>query len=192
MVPKQTFALRSVNYDCFKIINPLVGTTVSLGMKQLLATMPQVGRVEWIGVRPGRRESVNVLQSVTVSMEGLVGDRYRGKAGGPRMVTLIQDEHIATVASILKLKAIDPGLLRRNFVVSGINLQALKKRRVLIGEVILEVTGNCPPCSRMEENLGCGGYNAMRGHGGITATVIQGGRICCGDSVQCLAEATEA
>ena len=118
-------------------------------MKQMLATMPQVGRVEWIGIRPGRREPLKVLQSVNVSLEGLVGDRYRGKAGGPRMVTLIQDEHIRTVASILKLEAIDPGLLRRNIVVSGINLQALKKRRIQIGNAILEVTGNCPPCSRM-------------------------------------------
>ena len=159
-------------------------------MKQMLATMPQVGRVEWIGIRPGRREPLKVLQSVNVSLEGLVGDRYRGKAGGPRMVTLIQDEHIRTVASILKLEAIDPGLLRRNIVVSGINLQALKKRRIQIGNAILEVTGNCPPCSRMEENLGSGGYNAMRGHAGVTATVIFDGKIDCGDAVTCLAEST--
>ncbi|MDB4371081.1 MOSC domain-containing protein [Mariniblastus sp.] len=179
-----------MNCDLLKIKKRNVGNAVSLEMKQLLATMPQVGKVEWIGVRPGRREPLNVLPSVDVSMEGLVGDRYRGKAGGPRMVTLIQQEHIATVESILKIEAIDPGVLRRNVVVSGINLQALKKRRIQIGGAILEVTGNCPPCSRMEENLGGGGYNAMRGHGGVTATVIQEGTIHCGDSVMCLAEAT--
>ncbi len=179
-----------VKCDLLKIKKRNEGNAVSLEMKQLLATMPQVGKVEWIGVRPGRREPLDVLPSVDVSLEGLVGDRYRGKAGGPRMVTLIQQEHIATVASILNIEAIDPGLLRRNLVVSGINLQALKKRRIQIGGAILEVTGNCPPCSRMEENLGSGGYNAMRGHGGITATVIQGGTINCDDSVKCLTEAT--
>ena len=169
-----------------------VGSAVSLEMKQLMATMPQVGRVEWIGVRPGRREPLKNLQTVNASWEGLEGDRYRGKAGGPRMVTLIQQEHITTVASILKLEAIAPELLRRNIVVSGINLQALKKRRIQIGDAVLEVTGNCPPCSRMEENLGSGGYNAMRGHGGITATVIREGEIECGDTVECMAESVDS
>ena len=43
-----------------------------------------------------------------------------------------------------------------------------------------------PPCSLMEENLGPGGYNTMRGHGGITAAVVQEGEVKFGDSVELL------
>ena len=79
---------------------------------------------------------------------------------------------------------IDPQWTRRNLVVSGINLLAFNNKQFQIGEdLVLEMTGYCHPCTRMEENLGAGGYNAMRGHGGITAKVIRSGVISLGDEV---------
>ena len=151
-------------------------------IQQLIKNLPQTGKVEWIGVRPEKRKPLTVVESVAVLAHGLEGDHYAGRSGN-RSVTLIQKEHIDAVASLLHKDDIDPAELRRNIVVSGINLLALKGREFKIGTAILKMTGLCHPCSRMEENFGAGGYNAVRGHGGINASVISTGIINLQDKV---------
>ncbi len=159
-----------------RAINSLVKT-----LRALLTTLPQVGRVEWIGVRPARRAPVVKQEAVEARVEtGLHGDRY--DSSGKRQVTLIQAEHLTVLTSLLGT-AVEPATLRRNLVVERINVLALKNARFRIGEALLEGTGPCEPCSRMEDALGPGGYNAMRGHGGITACVLEGGWIRVGDAV---------
>jgi MOSC domain-containing protein YiiM len=98
-------------------------------------------------------------------------------------VTLIAEEALAAVAAYLRRERVEPALVRRNVLVRGVNLLALKGRRFALGGAVLEASGECHPCSRMEEALGPGGYNAMRGHGGITARVLEGGRVAVGDAL---------
>lgn len=152
-------------------------------IKQLIQNLPQQGRVEWLSIRPEKRKSLRVIDMVTVIENGLSGDHYAGRNGN-RSVTLIQQEHIAVIASLLHREKVDPQELRRNIVVSGINLLALKDREFKIGTAVLKMTGLCHPCSRMEETLGEGGYNAVRGHGGINARVISPGEIKLKDIVE--------
>ena len=154
-------------------------------IKDLYKIIPQKGNVEWIGVRKKKKEDLSVVKSIKVNKRtGIVGDHFKGSLSGKRQVTLIQQEHLNVISSILGAKKIDPKLTRRNIVVSGINLLSLKHQKFRIGSVILETTGICAPCKRMEENLGVGGYNAMRGHGGITANVIEEGEIKLGDKIE--------
>lgn len=160
------------------------GTTASPSFKGLIDTLPQRGKVVWIGVRPARAASMVALQEASIDPEqGLEGDRFSGAAGSPRQLTLIQHEHLAVIGSCLGRAPIEPALLRRNIVVSGLNLLALKGKRFQVGAAVLEWTGQCHPCSKMERLLGAGGYNAMRGHGGITARVVRAGRLQIGDPV---------
>ncbi len=154
-------------------------------IQALMNTLPQVGTLAWIGIRPEKKKSLVSVEQVEITEEaGLIGDHFSSTYSTKRQVTLIQREHLEAVASMMGKPSIDPGLTRRNLVIAGINLFALRNQKFRIGEVVLEGTGYCHPCSRMEENLGPGGYNAMRGHGGITARVIQGGAIRLGDKVE--------
>lgn len=148
----------------------------------------QPGTLQWIGLRPARREAMVMVDEVQAHEGlGLEGDRRckaphdtRGQ-GSARQVSLINAEHIEAVAKILGKDSIDPGLLRRNLVISGLNLQAIRYQRFQIGEAIFEATALCHPCSRMDKNLGPGGHAAMLGHGGLCAKVIQSGVIRIGD-----------
>ncbi|AUD02712.1 MOSC domain-containing protein [Spirosoma pollinicola] len=152
-------------------------------IKDLFDVFPRSGRVEWIGIRPERRVAVEAVDSIDVSeKKGILGDHYSGQSGN-RHVTLIQAEHLPVVAALTGRDVLDPAVVRRNIVVSGLNLLALKDHKIQIGDVVLQITGQCHPCSKMETALGPGGYNAMRGHGGMTAKVIQGGSLRVGDEV---------
>ena len=156
-------------------------------LQELVGRVPQVGTLEWIGLRPARRAAMQVVPMVEVDpTTGLAGDRY-AKAGGKRQVTLIQAEYLPVIAALLGTAEVQPEQLRRNLVVRGINLWSLQERQVRIGTtVVLEITGRCFPCSRMEHTLGPGGYQAARGHGGLTARVVTGGTIRAGDTVAVL------
>lgn len=156
-------------------------------LQVLFDTLPQAGCVEWIGLRPAPDAAMVTVTRVHAAPDsGLEGDRYQSRSGGSgkRQVTLIQHEHLATIAALVHRPSVTADMLRRNVVVSGINLLALKGKTFRIGEALLEYTGPCDPCSKMEALLGPGGYNAMRGHGGITARVLKQGNIAIGDAVR--------
>ena len=156
-------------------------------LARLFAQFPRAGQVQWIGLRPARDVPMREVDDVeALAGAGLVGDRYRS-GSGKRGVTLLQAEHLPAIAALSGHAQVLPRLLRRNLLVSGIPLLALKGRRFRVGEVVLEGTGPCEPCSRMEAALGPGGYNAMRGHGGLTARIVGGGRLRVGDVVEALA-----
>ncbi|RMA43442.1 MOSC domain-containing protein [Rhodophyticola porphyridii] len=150
-------------------------------LSTLTARHARDGRLDWIGLRPARRAGMISVQRVGISETGLDGD-HRTKPG-KRAVTLVQAEHLPVIAAFAGLEAVTPQMLRRNLMISRINLAALRGRILTLGAARLRITGPCAPCSRMEEALGPGGYTAMRGHGGWTAEVVTPGTVQIGNAV---------
>ena len=154
-------------------------------LASLTARFPRPGRITWIGLRPARRSAMQAVDRAQAALSGLAGDHARA---GKRAVTLIQAEHLPVIAALAGLSEVSPETLRRNLVVSGLNLSATRGRVLAIGAARLRVTGPCAPCSRMEHALGPGGYNAMRGHGGWCAEILASGDIETGAPVTVLAD----
>lgn len=142
------------------------------------------GRVEWLGVRPGRGAPMAARARVeALADRGLAGDHASLRRGRPRQVTLIRAEHVARLRGPGR-RPPPPALLRRNVVVSGLDLDALVGRRFRVGAALLEGVGGCPPCRAMDAALGPGGRAAMRGLGGLCARVVAGGAIRLRDAVR--------
>lgn len=148
-------------------------------MRQMMRRLVRNGQVSWIGLRPARRIDVVAVDAAMIGPEGLEGDHGRP---GKRAVTLMQGEHLDVIAAFLGRK-VRPEDVRRNILITGANLAAFRKSQIRIGTCVLMVEGPCPPCSRMEEGLGHGGYSALRGHGGFYASVVTPGRVALGCEV---------
>ena len=143
------------------------------------------GKLEWIGLRPAHYHAMqSVSQSQALAGLGLEGDHRSSKTpGSGRQITVISREYISQIAHFTGRQTVAPDLLRRNLVISGINLTALRFQRFQIGDALFEATALCHPCSRMDKALGQGGLVAMLGHGGLCAKIITGGTINVGDTV---------
>lgn len=144
------------------------------------------GRIEWIGLRPERKaELVEVDNVLAVAERGLEGDHRMSKTpGSGRQITIISREFIEQIEGHLGKSGITPNELRRNIVVSGVNLNALRRQRFWLGNALIEATALCHPCSRMESTLGPGGVAAMIGYGGLCAKIIETGNLAIGDAVR--------
>jgi MOSC domain-containing protein YiiM len=166
-------------------------------LRELTQQFASEGRIEAIILRPARGEpAVVVAEARAEPGRGLLGDRRAnavrsGRQSSKRELTLFQAEHLPVVANWCGLTELQPTRLRRNLVVSGLNLIGMRSPfpDVLLewavgDEVIIQVTGPCEPCSKMAVELGEGSYNSLRGHGGMTARILSGGVIRVGDRVR--------
>ncbi|MBO6575680.1 MAG: MOSC domain-containing protein [Rhodothermales bacterium] len=150
------------------------------------------GRIEAIFIAADRGAPMqSVAEARAVAGRGLVGDRYYANAGslsrwaGPkRELTLISTEALEELnRQGVPLTAADS---RRNVLVSGIELNALVKQRIRLGEIDVKGVRLCQPCKYLERKTGITVLPAMIGRGGLRVQILSDGLIRVGDPVDVL------
>lgn len=107
---------------------------------------------------------------------GIRGDRFYGKVSKlASAVSFLAAEAVEAVEDELGLArgAIDPRLARRNVVVRGVDLNALRHNDFTLdsgdGPIAFTAAGETSPCAWMDDRLALGARDALRGRGGLRA-----------------------
>ena len=133
-------------------------------------------------------EAHSTMEEVTVTEidveTGLEGD-WRGTVKHRQVTVLARESWDAACDA---LRQAPPWTLRRaNLLVEGVPLRESAGQRLRIGGVLLEITDECGPCTRMDAQLdGLTAVLKVDWRGGVTCRVIEGGAIAVGDPVESL------
>jgi MOSC domain-containing protein YiiM len=107
-----------------------------------------------------------------------------GRPGSNRQVSLIDRE-------TLDKFGLAPGVVKENITTRGLDLQTLATgNRLRIGNCVMEITGPCDPCARMDE-IRVGLQEELRGQRGWLCRVKQAGTIRRGDRIEVVASSLE-
>jgi hypothetical protein len=128
----------------------------------------------------------SVEHAQAIAGRGLLGDRYADgtgtfspSGGRGRDLTLV-------AAEVLEDVGLDPVEARRNLIVRGVDLEALRGRRFRIGAVECLGQRRCEPCAHLERLTRPGVLRALAHRGGLRADVLRGGDLRVGDPVEAL------
>ena len=141
------------------------------------------GSVISIQLCVGHRDPMKSVESAEMKAGyGIEGDRHAVSEGvrTKRQVLLTDEETLAKFG-------LSRGDIRENITATGIAIHSLKEGdRVSLGDAaVVEITGHCAPCARMDE-IRDGLRVALEGQRGMLATVISGGTVNVGDEVKAL------
>jgi hypothetical protein len=128
----------------------------------------------------------SVDRAHAIAGRGLRGDRYADGAGTfsaggghGRDLTLV-------AAEVLDDVGLEPVDARRNLVVRGVDLDALRGRRFRVGEVECLGQRRCEPCAHLERFTRPGVLRALVHRGGLRADIVRSGELRVGDPVEAL------
>ncbi|PYJ88367.1 MAG: molybdenum cofactor biosysynthesis protein [Verrucomicrobia bacterium] len=126
---------------------------------------------------------VEVQQVECVAGHGIRGDRfydYRDDYKG--QITFFSLEVFDRLAAHFALTKKSAGALRRNVIVSGVELNDLIGEEFSIQGVRLRGTAHCKPCYWLDQAIAPGTEEFLQGNGGLRAQILSDGVIAVGDA----------
>jgi MOSC domain-containing protein YiiM len=119
---------------------------------------------------------------------GIVGDRYAGRAAHrDAAVTVLAVESVEALAAELGTGPLDALLTRRNVVLRGAEVEALRGEEFALdcGEGVVVLRGGRPanPCAWLDTVLAPGAHRGMRGRGGVRCAPLSDGVLRLGPAV---------
>ncbi|HEX8897227.1 MAG TPA: MOSC domain-containing protein [Chthoniobacterales bacterium] len=126
---------------------------------------------------------VEVERVECVAGHGIRGDRfydYRDEYKG--QITFFSLEVFERLAQHFGLTNKSPGVLRRNVIVSGVELNDLIGEEFSIQGVRLRGTAHCKPCYWLDQAVAPGTEEFLQGNGGLRAQIVTDGVIAVGDA----------
>ncbi len=136
------------------------------------------GIIQYLFRKPSSDEPlVRESKLELIQNQGIMGDKSFGRR--KRQVLLVEEQ-------IIHKYGLKPGDLKENIVTSNLRLSQLDiGTQLIIGDVTLEVTGDCAPCSFIED-LQEGLFEKIKGNRGVLAIVRRGAELKVGDQIEVL------
>jgi len=144
-----------------------------------------VAEIFKIGITQNNNKIIEEVNSVElIANKGIVGDRYFKDFNDPlTQLTLIESENIDDYNKRYNLN-IDYLDFRRNIITKGIKLNDYIEKKILIGNVEVEVIDLCRPCRFLQEKLYKNNIiKEFLRKGGLRCRILSSGTVQVGDLI---------
>jgi len=135
------------------------------------------------GQPPGTSPLVEVQEVECVAGRGLRGDRYLDfRENYKGQITFFSAEVFEKLCAHFATNDKSAGVLRRNLIVSGVDLLSLIGREFELQGVKFRGTQHCAPCEWMDVAFASGAEQFLRDNAGLRAQILSDGMITVGEA----------
>lgn len=128
------------------------------------------------GLPAGEAPAVSLPEIECVAGQGLRGDRFFGYQENYKgQITFFAAEVYEDLRNHLKIYDREPGVLRRNVLTAGMDLNKLVGQDFFVQGIHFAGVAECSPCFWMNQAFGPGTEEYLRGRGGLRARILSTG-----------------